>query len=130
MTKTIEEILGELNTPTQEYATVEQALERIADARLFQIGVWDNTALTDGGGRPFEEWMVLLRHYQTKLEEVYTVSDGRTAEGNARVAKYSAIVGNLALWLVQAAQGRVQGQKAKALTFPSEWLGEQLNQKP
>lgn len=110
MPKTVEEILRDLNTPVNEYTTVEAALERIADARQFQIGKWDNTANSDAGGRPFEEWMVLLRHYQTKLEEVYTVSDGRTVEGNARVAKYSAIVANLALWLVQSAQGRVQGQ--------------------
>ena len=110
MPKTTQEIIAELTTPVQDYSTVEQALERIADTRQFQIGAWDNTGNADAGGRPFEEWMVLLRHYQTKLEEVYTVSDGRTPEGNARVAKYSAIVANLALWLVQAAQGRVQGQ--------------------
>jgi hypothetical protein len=113
-------VIGELPTKGT-YQTFEEAIELVKDARGYQAKAWPNTELTNAGGRPFEEWMLLLHHYMTKLDAVYTETpgnlptvvgaDGRgreyrpNIEGRKRVRKYAAIVANLAIWAVQSALG-------------------------
>ncbi len=97
------------------YQTFEEAIALVKDAREFQAKAWPNTEKLNAGGRPFEEWIVLLNHYMTKLHEVYTVTPGNVPnlqgeyvpniEGRQRVRKYAAIVANLAIWAVQSAVG-------------------------
>jgi hypothetical protein len=94
-----------LATHVNQYATMPRTLARVADARAYQIKDWPGTAQVDAGGRSTEEWIVLLQAYQSKLVQVYAESNGSTKEGLERLAKYAAIQANLALWLLQAAQG-------------------------
>lgn len=109
------------NFETTTYQTFEEAIDLVKDARAFQAKAWPNTELANAGGRPFEEWVLLLHHYMTKLDEVYTTTpgnlptvvdaDGRgreyrpNVEGRKRVRKYAAIIANLAVWAVQSALG-------------------------
>lgn len=113
----------ELHQQQQEvtYQTFEEAVELVKDARAYQAKAWPNTELLNAGGRPFEEWVVLLHHYVTKLDDVYTTTPGLlptvvdaegrghdyrpNIEGRKRVRKYAAIVANLAMWAVQSALG-------------------------
>ena len=100
-----------LATQVCEYATTPRALARLADARAYQMKDWPSTSKVDAGGRSTEEWILLLQRYQNKLVEVYAESDGSTKAGLERMAKYAAIQANLALWLLQAAQGQVDNFK-------------------
>lgn len=93
-----------------KYESFEVAVQAVKDARLFQVQEWPNTALEDAGGRPFEEWLVLLHHYMNKMDAVYAETPGNdkvtnlpNVEGRKRVKKYMAIIANLALWGVQSA---------------------------
>lgn len=93
-----------------KYESFDKAIEAVKDARAFQMKEWPNTALEDAGGRPYEEWALMLHHYVNKLTSVYTETPGNdkvtnlpNAEGRKRIKKYSAIVANLALWAVQSA---------------------------
>jgi hypothetical protein len=104
------------------YESFETAIEAVKDAREYQMKAWPNTALENAGGRPFEEWALMLNHYVTKLNAVYTETPGNTAvtpttlgdadggeeyvpnvEGRKRIKKYAAIVANLAIWAIQSA---------------------------
>jgi hypothetical protein len=101
-----------------QYESFESAIEAVKDARQYQMLKWPNTSLENAGGRPFEEWALLLHHYLNKLDAVYaetpgnittvvgdacTIEEVPNAEGRARVKKYMAIIANLAIWGVQAA---------------------------
>ena len=92
------------------YESFESAIAVVKDARIYQMKEWPNTALENAGGRPFEEWALLLHHYMNKLDAVYTETPGNNketnepnVEGRARIKKYMAIIANLAIWGVQAA---------------------------
>jgi len=94
------------------YLTLGQALEKINDARAYQLKPWPSTSLVNAGGRPFEEWLVLIDVYLAKLKAVYAETpsfkgdgDEPNLEGLARIEKYAAIVANLAVWAVQSAKG-------------------------
>lgn len=96
-----------------KYESWDDAIAAVRDARLYQMKEWPNTQLEDAGGRPFEEWALMLHHYVNKLTAVYTETPGNdkvtnlpNVEGRARIKKYSAIVANLALWAVQSASQR------------------------
>jgi len=110
------------NFEATTYQTFEEAIQLIEDARIYQAKAWPNTEKENAGGRPFEEWMVLIRHYITKLEAVYTETPGNilseehlkrglagvyvpNVEGRKRVRKYAAILANLTVWAVQSAVG-------------------------
>jgi hypothetical protein len=87
-----------------------QAVELIKSAREFQTKEWPNVALKDAGGRPFEEWLVLMNVYLRKLEDVYASTPGEDKatgepnfEGRERIEKYAATFANLAIWAVQSA---------------------------
>jgi hypothetical protein len=102
-----------------KYESFEAAVAAVKDAREYQIGKWPNVAREDAGGRPFEEWALMLHHYIDKLTSVYTETPGNlptvvsedgvileympNIEGRKRVKKYAAIVANLAMWAVQSA---------------------------
>jgi hypothetical protein len=99
------------------YKSFEEAIERIEDAREYQMSAWPSTTLENAGGRPFEQWAYMLDHYTNKLREVYTTTpsfldDGMTpnVEGRKRIEKYAAIVANLAIWMVQSAAGKQRVQ--------------------
>lgn len=100
-----------LATPLENYGTIAEAFEALANTRDYQLKAWPAATRPDAGGRTPEEWQLLLNHYITKLNAVYAESDGNTPEGHARYAKYAAIVANLALWLVQATVGPVNDDK-------------------
>ncbi len=95
------------------YKSLDEALERVRDAREYQVGKWPGTNLENAGGRPFEEWVILMRVYLAKLETVYAETPEHNEDGSynvkglERIEKYAAIVANLALWGVQAAKGKV-----------------------
>src|ERR1700675_2366536 len=93
------------------YLTLQQALEKIADAREYQVKPWPSTASQNAGGRPFEEWMVLIDVYNNKLKQIYAETPAYKADGNepnleglARIEKYATILANLSIWAVQAAK--------------------------
>src|SRR5690348_9889504 len=93
-----------------KYESLGAAIEAVEDARAFQRKSWPNVDLVDAGGRPFEEWVVLLHHYMNKLDAVYAETPGNdretnqpNIEGRKRIKKYMAIIANLALWGVQSA---------------------------
>lgn len=109
-----------LATQVLEYATMPRVLARVADARAYQMKDWPGTQQVDAGGRSTEEWIVLLQAYQAKLVQVYTESDGSTKEGLDRLAKYAAIQANLALWLLQAAQGAADNFEVDLSTLSPE----------
>ena len=101
--------------PAAQYVSFDEALVLIDDAREYQTKAWPSTAEEKGGERPLEEWVILLDHYMTKFKAVYTETpsykddlDTPNVEGRNRIAKYAAIVANLAIWLVQAAEGHVR----------------------
>lgn len=101
---------------TYEYKSFEEAIERVLDAREYQMKAWPSTQQENAGGRPFEQWCYMLDHYVVKLREVYTttpsfIGDGTVpnVEGRKRIEKYAAIVANLALWAVQSAAGKQRG---------------------
>jgi hypothetical protein len=119
-----EEAIALLAAKQNSYQTFAEAIALVRDAREFQAKAWPNTEKQNAGGRPFEEWVVLLHHYMTKLDEVYTTTPGNipdpkavvddacggpryipNIEGRKRVRKYAAIVANLAVWAVQSALG-------------------------
>lgn len=104
-----------LISPVKKYANIVDVFASIDAARGHQFSEWPQTAATDAGDRPTEEWIVLLQHYQNKLLAVYSESDGNSVEGRARVAKYAAIIANLSFWLVQATLGPVVQDRAAAL---------------
>jgi capsid portal protein len=94
----------------QGYKTLDEALELIAGAREFQTKKWPSTDLPDAGGRPMEEWYMLLVRYTRKFDEVYAetpsyIGDGTepNIEGRKRIEKYAAIIANIAVWMTQAA---------------------------
>jgi hypothetical protein len=96
-----------------EYLSLEEALEVLKGTREHQTRRWPSTTLHSAGGRPFEEWIVLIDNYMAKLKQVYSetpcyVGDGDelNIEGLKRIEKYMAVVANLAIWGVQAAKGR------------------------
>lgn len=109
------QILGDpilLSTLRDTYESFEAAIGYVKDARDFQMKEWPNTQRANAGGRPFEEWLVLLRRYITKMEEVYAETPGTdkvtnlpNVEGRKRIRKYAAIIANLAVWAVQSAVG-------------------------
>ncbi len=94
------------------YLSLEEALAILKETREYQMRRWPSTE-ANGGGRPFEEWIVLIDNYITKLKQVYSetpsyLEDGKelNVEGLKRIEKYMAIVANLAIWGVQSAKGR------------------------
>lgn len=101
--------------PGVQYASVQEAVALVSDARAYQVKAWPSTSQGNGGERPLEEWFILLDVYIAKLKAVYAetpsyVGDGDRAntEGRKRIVKYAAIVANLTLWLLQAAEGHAQ----------------------
>ena len=113
MTAIKDAMLDRLVMVTRKYATVPEALAVVADARQHQVEVaWKDVAEPDAGGRSSEEWLLLLNHYITKVNAVYTESDGSTVEGRARMTKYAGILANIALWYVQATAGLSNADKA------------------
>src|SRR5260370_13571338 len=107
---TFELDLVRLATPLENYGTLAEAIGSIADARDYQRKDWPAVRDIDAGGRQTEEWILLVSRYSRKLEDVYAESPD-TPQGRARVAKYAAIVANLALSLVQSTIGTVNDEK-------------------
>mgnify|MGYP001579721234 CR=1 FL=1 len=104
--------------PAAKYASFDEALVLVQDARTFQLSKWPSTAQLNGGQRPLEEWIVLLDNYMTKLKAVYSetpsyLEDGEqpNVDGRKRITKYSAIIANLAMWLVQASEGHARSSE-------------------
>ena len=103
-----------MGSHVREYITFEEAIERVKDAREYQTKPWPSTALENAGGRPYEEWVVLMDVYLTKLKKIYAETPERIDDGDElnipgleRMEKYSAILANLAIWATQAAKGKV-----------------------
>jgi hypothetical protein len=93
-----------------QYESFDDALAAVKDAREFQTKTWPSCDLPDAGGRPLEQWYMLLVRYTRKFDEVYAetpsyLNDGTepNIEGRKRIKKYAAIVANLAMWMTQAA---------------------------
>ena len=114
----------------QHYKTLEEALERVADARAYQTKAWPSMKLENGGERSFEAQLLLLEEYVLRLRKVWNetpsyVDDGDTPnmEGRKRIEKYVAIVANLALWAVQAATGETIVDDGKV---PCKNVGTQI----
>lgn len=106
----IEKNIVRLATPLENYGTLTEAFDAIADAREYQMKDWPEVGTTDAGGRPHEEWILLMQRGQNKLVDVYYETPN-TPAGRARLLKYAAIQANFALWLVQSYAGEVGDDK-------------------